>query len=233
MKLVRSHKQTHQFATLIYIDESNKLLDETILEIGKRTDIYIYVAKKSRIDPLRYSLLLPVTGYSYGSLTEVEAIVSLVNDLSDLSNNYEKLIFINNLDTDSHLNNLNLLIRYVESYPINSILRSTKIIGSLFSVKIKSYDELSKLYKKLYYLTENYKVRGAFTTYSSDDEFIVLDTRTLEDLLENLRISTDLLAKYFIGSFKLSRIGDFIPSLFDWMEYSFPEYSLNEIMRRI
>lgn len=233
MKLVRGHKQTHQFATLIYIDKSNKLLDETILEIGKRTDIYIYIAKKSKIDPLRYSLLLPVTGYSHGSLTEVEAIVSLVKDLSDLPNGYEKLILINNLNTESYLSSLRFLTRYIDSYSTSSVLRLTKTASSLFSVRTKSYDELSKLYKKLYYLTENYKVRGAFTTYSSDDEFILLDSRTLDDLLEELQVGSDLLTKYFIDSFKSSKVGDFIPSLFDWMEYTFPEYNLKEIMRLI
>ena len=56
----------HAIASIIFInDDSNEYTEELILNLNKISDVYVFINKKSNIDPNKYSHLLPIKGYKY------------------------------------------------------------------------------------------------------------------------------------------------------------------------
>lgn len=54
----------HVIASIIFInDDSSEYIENLILDLNKISDIYVFINKKSDIDPDKYSHLLPIKGY--------------------------------------------------------------------------------------------------------------------------------------------------------------------------
>ena len=131
MNIIKNAK--HRIAVIIYInDDSNEFLENEIIEMGRVFDVYLIINKKSNINPLKYSLLLPVNGYEcdkFKSQYDTRITYSVLKYLLKVVNYYERfLILYKNNGDKNYINSIKSKTIDIFSSPITkSILNSDKI----------------------------------------------------------------------------------------------------------
>ena len=56
MNIVREHKS--RICSILYIDSISKDIDDLITYLSKDSDIYVYVSKRSNINPIAFSSIM-------------------------------------------------------------------------------------------------------------------------------------------------------------------------------
>ena len=64
MNIVKSLRK--RICSIVYIDKPSEEIDNMIVSLYNHFDVYVYINKKSKINPLRYSSLIPINGYISG-----------------------------------------------------------------------------------------------------------------------------------------------------------------------
>ena len=228
MKLIKTPLK--RLSALFYIKSSDKEVDKSILTLSKYLDIYVYVSNKSGIDPLKYSLLLPISGYSSGSADEVSAILNLIRDINVQAVVYEKYLVFNGYESPESVESwLDHAVNYSVLYPESPKLRDP-VYTDLFSYKRFDFNFISESYKKKFYFLEDHRLKGSFCTYTSTDSYLVISSSFIRSFDEWIYgPALDLMKTYYFSSFSRSKIGDFIPSSYYWMDLALPSYDLSAV----
>lgn len=228
MKLIKTPLK--RLSALFYIKDSNREVDKSIIVLSKYLDIYVYVSNKSGIDPLKYSLLLPISGYSSGSADEVSALLNLMRDINTQFRTYEKYLVFNGYEFPESVEPwLDHAVNYSVLYPESPKLRDS-VYTDLFSYKRFEFNFISESYKKKFYFLEDHRLKGSFCTYTSTDSYLVVSNSFMKLLDEWVSgDANELMRTYYLDSFSRSKIGDFIPSSYYWMGLQLPSYDLSTV----
>lgn len=201
---------------LIYIGWMSEDVDNTIIDFSKTYDIFVYINKKSRIDPVWYSSLLPISGYEYGNKSPAEFFVDFIKwESSSSLCNTHLLTYI------PYFNKSGKCRREL----CDSLIMKNLIEYSIFKSSIISFDDRSKKYRikrNLFTKIFGDKLYGINSSHKCESDMVIL----CSDFRKMLSVNDS-----YTRSFKNDRINEFIPSLFNKLDIKFINDDPNNLIK--
>jgi hypothetical protein len=214
MNIVKNLRK--RICSIVYIDKPSEEMDNMIVNLYNHFDVYVYINKKSKINPLRYSSLIPINGYISGSYNEVEGLIEVIKYIHSVIPNYYSFYIPNINDYVKSSNDIDILL--MKGMLSASIFKSNEVP---FDVKMNTYsetwmDSISFLRDK-----RNYGMNSTHTSEGS----IILMFNDIEKITRYL--SED---KGYLDTFKYENMNTFVPSIFNKLEIDHINLSIQDVL---
>lgn len=217
MNILKNPK--NRICSIVSLDESSKLIEDRILDLSRKSDIYIIFTKRfsKSININSYCHLLPIHGYLVDDKDIINRTYPFMNVFRYLIEvvKYYSLFFI---DNDKSVDIDNIYKIYLSRLD-RSVMRSS-IISHEFRESLYSKENMS-LIRKLF-CNKNKGYEGMNITHETSD--ILLNLPTLLDLIKNIPEN-----KSYISTFHNTPINYSIPSILERFEIHYMNSLINEV----
>lgn len=209
MNIVKQIKNKN--CSVIHINELTEPIDNILHKLPRSFDVYVYINRLSKIDPIVFSNLYNIHGYIYGDCNEVNGTVEILKYMNDICHSYYSFYILSGSSGVTEC-------EYITDKFSDLMMRGV-ICSSIFESEIKNYEFRSATCMKLPWWRKllghrygtnstHYMTSGAILVHSDIENLVNLD-------------------KSYISSF--DRLNEFIPSSFNKLEVSFMNINLTAL----
>ena len=214
MNIVKSLRK--RICSIVYIDKPSEEIDNMIVSLYNHFDAYVYINKKSKINPLRYSSLIPINGYISGYHNEVKGLTEVIKYIHSVIPNYYSFYIPSINDYVRSSNDIETLL--IKGMLSASIFKSSEVA---FDVKMNTYSETWMDFIPLLRGKRNY---GMNSTHTSDGSMILMfnDVGKITEYLSD--------NKDYLDTFKYESMNTFVSSLFNKLEIDHINLSIQDVL---